>query len=102
MHRVLAPRLSHTEVRELGKAAAQLAAAAGILKTTNWAGAPAVFVLIQQVYERIAPIYNRGEGCLREFRQGRGVSPIPEPPAEPTTQEQPSLENPAAPAELEA
>jgi hypothetical protein len=73
-----------------------------MLKTTSWAGAPAVLVTIEQVYEGIAPIYNRGEPCLKEFRAGRIASPAVKPVEEQTTDDQLSLEAPAPPVEPEA
>jgi hypothetical protein len=96
------PRLNIAEVRGLGRAARQLAAIAATLKATSWASAPAVLVNVEQVYEAIAPIYNKGEPFLPEFRKGRGAQDPGERLSEDSGQAVASLEGPTEPAEAEA
>jgi hypothetical protein len=78
------PRLCQREIRDIGRACKRLAALNAMLQTTSVQWAPAALLEIQETYELLAPIYNRGEPLLPEFRNAQP----PESPQE-APQEQP-------------
>ena len=60
------PRLTREDVRELGRAAQELDAAAAVLMQSSWQAKLAVLTLLEHVKRAIADLYNRSEAAYLE------------------------------------
>jgi hypothetical protein len=81
--RIQLPRLSRSDVEELGKAHVALAAVDAMLRDSKWAGAIGAIALVGQADQVIARLYNKAEASV--IRQTG--SPAPEtPPGAPAEQ----------------
>ena len=74
------PRLTLQEWKDLGHAAEKLAQVVGSLRSTNWAGSPLAQVLIRDVYEVVAGLYNKAEKDALAFPTMEGQKNLFEPP----------------------
>jgi len=91
--RVQLPRLSRSDVEELGKAHVALAAVDAMLRDGKWAGAIGAIALIGQADQVIARLYNKAEASVlrqtgtpaAETAQG---APLEQSPGDPADQEQ--------------
>lgn len=68
------PRLSISEWRELGEAAAILTVLGETIQATKWAPGPLALEGVKRVYETVANLYNKAEpAALRFKKRGRTV-----------------------------
>jgi len=62
--RVQLPRLSRSDVEELGKGHVALAAVDAMLRDAKWAGAIGAIALVGQADQAIARLYNKAEASV--------------------------------------
>jgi hypothetical protein len=72
MPRKYMPRLSVSEWRDLGEAAAILDVLGQTIQATKWAPGPLALEGVKRVYETVAGLYNKAEpAALRFKKRGR-------------------------------
>ena len=64
MDRVQLPRLSRSDVEELGKGHVALVAVDAMLRDSKWAGAIGAIALVGQADQVIARLYNKAEASV--------------------------------------
>lgn len=79
---ILIPRLNRAELRDLGAAAGMVHQCGELLTRTNWAGAPACLMLLQNVLTALTNVYNRRERFLPENMQPLTAPATQSPPDE--------------------
>ena len=83
MDRVQLPRLSRSDIEELGKAHVALVAVDSMLQRAKWEGAVGAIVLVGQADQAIARLYNKAEASV--LRQ-TGTPAAETAPGEPSEQ----------------
>jgi hypothetical protein len=77
-------------------------AAAGMLGRASWQGAPAALVLLHEVYEVIAAIYNRAEAVMLGTAGTQSTETPSDAPIAVSAKENPPIVSSAIPEKKEA
>jgi len=96
--RVQLPRLSRSDVEELGKAHVALAAVDAMLRDGKWAGAIGAIALIGQADQVIARLYNKAEASVLRQTGTPAAETAPDAPIEGNPADEAGQERYGAPA----
>ena len=97
MARIQFPRLTKSDVEQLVAAHAKLVAVHQTLGTTNWAGARAMIVLVGEVDQLVARLFNKCEATWLRAGSGDRAGTAQEAPPEGSASDRPSEGEIAAP-----